>query len=192
VAFLVQHGRIMAMRHSARLRQAATTLFLLVASTEIASANIVFVFSGNCSFGCIGTTTGVLTLSNAFISGGVTPSNFVSLSYVSSDISFTITNSEIPSLRGDLNHDGHPLGELEIIASGPFRDFDFNNDPFLPTFTADVGPNPLHIDGIDTSFLTSISAAVPEPSTWAMLLLGFAGIGFLAYRRNTKPALSAT
>ena len=26
--------------------------------------------------------------------------------------------------------------------------------------------------------------AVPEPSTWAMLLLGFAGIGFMAYRRK--------
>ena len=25
--------------------------------------------------------------------------------------------------------------------------------------------------------------AVPEPSTWAMLILGFAGIGFMAYRR---------
>jgi PEP-CTERM motif len=34
-------------------------------------------------------------------------------------------------------------------------------------------------------------AAVPEPSTWAMMILGFAGIGFLAYRRNSKPALSA-
>lgn len=29
-------------------------------------------------------------------------------------------------------------------------------------------------------------SAVPEPSTWAMLLLGFAGIGFLAYRRKDK------
>ena len=28
--------------------------------------------------------------------------------------------------------------------------------------------------------------AVPEPSTWAMLLLGFAGLGFVAYRRKTK------
>jgi hypothetical protein len=27
-------------------------------------------------------------------------------------------------------------------------------------------------------------AAVPEPSTWAMLLIGFAGIGFMAYRRR--------
>jgi hypothetical protein len=28
---------------------------------------------------------------------------------------------------------------------------------------------------------------VPEPSTWAMMLLGFAGVGFLAYRRRSKP-----
>ena len=34
-------------------------------------------------------------------------------------------------------------------------------------------------------------ATVPEPSTWAMLILGFAGIGFLAYRRKSKPALMA-
>jgi PEP-CTERM motif len=31
-------------------------------------------------------------------------------------------------------------------------------------------------------------SAVPEPSTWAMMILGFAGIGFMAYRRKTKPA----
>jgi hypothetical protein len=30
-------------------------------------------------------------------------------------------------------------------------------------------------------------AAVPEPSTWAMMILGFMGIGFMAYRRKTKP-----
>jgi hypothetical protein len=32
-------------------------------------------------------------------------------------------------------------------------------------------------------------AAVPEPSTWAMMILGFAGVGFMAYRRKSKPAL---
>jgi hypothetical protein len=26
--------------------------------------------------------------------------------------------------------------------------------------------------------------AIPEPSTWAMMILGFAGVGFLAYRRR--------
>src|SRR5262249_47927389 len=28
-------------------------------------------------------------------------------------------------------------------------------------------------------------AAVPEPSTWAMLLLGFAGLGYIAHRRKS-------
>jgi len=34
-------------------------------------------------------------------------------------------------------------------------------------------------------------SAVPEPSTWAMMLLGFCGLGFMAYRRNAKPAAMA-
>ncbi|MGX4803398.1 PEPxxWA-CTERM sorting domain-containing protein [Bradyrhizobium guangdongense] len=31
-----------------------------------------------------------------------------------------------------------------------------------------------------------VTTAVPEPSTWAMMLLGFAGVGFVAYRRKTQ------
>ena len=45
-------------------------------------------------------------------------------------------------------------------------------------------------DGVFTGTMTAITA-VPEPSTWAMLILGFAGIGFMAYRRKSKPALMA-
>jgi hypothetical protein len=30
---------------------------------------------------------------------------------------------------------------------------------------------------------------VPEPSTWAMMITGFAGAGFMAYRRKKKLAL---
>jgi hypothetical protein len=33
-------------------------------------------------------------------------------------------------------------------------------------------------------YLFGSVAAVPEPSTWAMMLLGFAGIGFATYRRK--------
>ena len=33
----------------------------------------------------------------------------------------------------------------------------------------------------------TISSGVPEPSTWAMMILGFAGVGFLAYRRRSGP-----
>jgi PEP-CTERM motif len=31
----------------------------------------------------------------------------------------------------------------------------------------------------------TVTAAVPEPSTWAMMILGFFGVGFLAYRKKT-------
>ncbi len=30
----------------------------------------------------------------------------------------------------------------------------------------------------------SVSSSVPEPSTWALMLAGFAGLGFAGYRRN--------
>jgi hypothetical protein len=29
---------------------------------------------------------------------------------------------------------------------------------------------------------------VPEPSTWAMMILGFAGVGFMTYRRRNQSA----
>jgi hypothetical protein len=29
-------------------------------------------------------------------------------------------------------------------------------------------------------------AAVPEPSTWVMMILGFCGLGFMAYRRKNS------
>jgi len=32
-------------------------------------------------------------------------------------------------------------------------------------------------------------SAVPEPSTWAMMILGFAGVGFMAYRRKNQPSV---
>jgi uncharacterized membrane protein len=34
------------------------------------------------------------------------------------------------------------------------------------------------------------SATVPEPSTWAMMLLGFAGLVFVGYRRSERPVKS--
>jgi hypothetical protein len=40
-----------------------------------------------------------------------------------------------------------------------------------------------------SDFSVTGTLAVPEPSTWAMLLLGFAGLGFTAYRRKSTLAL---
>jgi hypothetical protein len=39
--------------------------------------------------------------------------------------------------------------------------------------------------------MTPVVNGVPEPSTWAMMILGFACVGFMAYRRKSKPALMA-
>lgn len=38
--------------------------------------------------------------------------------------------------------------------------------------------------------LTATISAVPEPSTWAMLLIGFAGVGFTAYRGRSRMRLA--
>jgi hypothetical protein len=35
------------------------------------------------------------------------------------------------------------------------------------------------------------SAAIPEPSTWAMMLLGFSGLGFLGYRKARQGTVAA-
>jgi hypothetical protein len=59
-------------------------------------------------------------------------------------------------------------------------------DPF---FDAPGGYTIITSDGIGN--LPLLASPVPEPSTWAMLLLGFTGVGFIAYRRKSKPALMA-
>jgi hypothetical protein len=81
-------------------------------------------------------------------------------------------------------------GFIEFLGEGGGHDLILNF--FEGTMLMSIGeqtgiaiPGPVFADG------KVILAAVPEPSTWAMMLLGFAGIGFLAYRRNTKPALMA-
>jgi hypothetical protein len=40
--------------------------------------------------------------------------------------------------------------------------------------------------GAAVSIEGGFGPAVPEPSTWAMMLLGFGGVGFMAYRRKPK------
>jgi hypothetical protein len=71
------------------------------------------------------------------------------------------------------------------------------------SFTTDAAPTQLPLenyfflsDSFDRIQVGNISAPevaiahpVPEPSTWAMMLLGFAGIGFIAYRGKSKATL---
>jgi hypothetical protein len=42
------------------------------------------------------------------------------------------------------------------------------------------------MSALATSAIDPPADAVPEPSTWIMLLLGFTGLGFAGYRRKQK------
>jgi hypothetical protein len=44
---------------------------------------------------------------------------------------------------------------------------------------------------VTASSSLAVASAVPEPSTWAMMILGFFGLGFMAYRRKNAVALKA-
>jgi hypothetical protein len=48
--------------------------------------------------------------------------------------------------------------------------------------------NGTEAEGLDNVQL--LTAAVPEPSTWAMMLLGFGGLGFMTYRRRKQAAFN--
>jgi hypothetical protein len=47
----------------------------------------------------------------------------------------------------------------------------------------ELGPSNQQGNLIDN---VSVITGVPESSTWAMMLIGFAGLGFVAYRRSKK------
>ncbi len=87
--------------------------------------------------------------------------------------------------------DGNQHGYIDN--SGVFTSFD-------PPGSASTTINGLNDKGDIVGFYTSASAdavigfvgtPVPEPSTWAMMLLGFAGFGFLGYRKARQGTLAA-
>jgi len=62
---------------------------------------------------------------------------------------------------------------------------DLTNTGLLYIDTPDGGIT--FLSGHDYSTNAGSSGSVPEPSTWAMMILGFIGIGALAYRRKSRP-----
>jgi hypothetical protein len=72
-------------------------------------------------------------------------------------------------------------GGFDIIANGKDILFEDKGDNGIIDLGSTFGPNiDLTIDGEGVFVL---GEAVPEPSTWAMMLLGFAGLGYVGYRR---------
>jgi hypothetical protein len=83
---------------------------------------------------------------------------------------------------------------------------DSNTDMFLQNVMTTFNDHSVAVDPISGEVFVPFGAdpsntvcpngcigvfATPEPSTWATLILGFAALGFMAYRRKNKMALSA-
>ena len=66
------------------------------------------------------------------------------------------------------------IGGSLLSISGPFA-----NEQLFAIFGPQTALAPAAFLSLETSV-----AAVPEPATWAMMILGFAGVGFMAYRRR--------
>jgi hypothetical protein len=97
---------------------------------------------------------------------------------------------------------GDPSRSVFNQMSDPTRSIPVSiNMPFTYTVTpanggygqgqAMLGIDPVNhagflIDLVPTTVTVSVPGAVPEPSTWAMMLLGFAGLGFAAYRQKNS------
>jgi hypothetical protein len=93
------------------------------------------------------------------------------------------------------NFDGHGsvldiYGLLFGIGDGRVVDLFSNgvgNGPGNAVFGVVVATAETQLDRV----AGGVTATVPEPSTWAMMLLGFAGLGFAGYRKSRKAAALA-
>ena len=76
--------------------------------------------------------------------------------------------------RGGVFSEIDPFGSTAVTANG------INDKGNIVGFYTAANGNTI---GFETT--------VPEPSTWAMMLLGFAGLGFLGYRKVRQGTLAA-
>jgi hypothetical protein len=140
---------------------------------------------------------GVLTLNFATVaaSEGVNTSNtsdFGSLSVTGLDgMNFSVTSSNLASFSINTTPSGAPpFYGLTITETAPAIP---PGGDYIQIYSISGGnisstPNGSNIDSFTINSISAptLASAVPEPSTWAMMLLGFAGIGFMAYRRQAK------
>lgn len=119
------------------------------------------------------------------------------------DVTTGATTSFNPFITTPDNAGFGPSGK-NVAASNVTTDFGFQNSENLGfvflsvplafnAFALDTYDITLSVTQGDTSIGSVMEeiTAVPEPSTWALMLIGFAGVGFLSYRRRRSVVLSA-
>jgi hypothetical protein len=80
--------------------------------------------------------------------------------------------------------------DLSALGIGNFAESSAPPNGFQKAFfSADIQGNGTTGDvGADNLIHSNPVGSIPEPSTWAMMLLGFGSVGFMAYRRKSRPA----
>jgi hypothetical protein len=86
---------------------------------------------------------------------------------------------------------------VEALTGTPFETYNLATSFPLTSGGLCVGPATYFTSGGDLVFAAdsitshSLQAIVPEPSTWATMLAGFVGLGFVGYRRSIKARAAA-
>jgi hypothetical protein len=133
-------------------------------------------------------STGTLSQTLATVAGTTYTFTFALQNLATSPSDFLQTNSFVVTFGGTTVIDG---------LSGPLPSPGYNIETFTVTATSDstvlsfIAQNDSAAWLLDDVTATAAVTAVPEPSTWAMMLLGFAGVGFMAYRRRTTAVVAA-
>jgi PEP-CTERM motif len=135
-------------------------------------------------------------------SGGTPDTTFtesVDVSYnaligVASDPANMLTAS-VNDSNGDSLISQVTSSEIPFSITTPFGPIDLGENAGLSTYSFDCTTvsNVTACDGFITAdltvSLTNASLTVPEPSTWVMMSVGFAGLAFAGYRRTRTAAL---
>ena len=120
------------------------------------------------------------------------------------EATFTLTMSAIAALSATIStrtSTAYTPGELELWLGGVEIDsapLTFAPSAYTASFTDTLGPGDytVIITGMAHRALgvggTVTTSGVPEPSTWAMLLLGFVGLGYAAFRRKGKDDMAVS
>jgi PEP-CTERM motif len=136
-----------------------------------------FTFTGFCTDACTGEGIAVLTLQDYTLGTPLTASDFVSFSYESKQNSFSVDSTELQKISGALPAVLPSSASVSIVVGAKDEIFMSSTGGNGGWFAGPKG-------SVDAGLFSSWSAgAVPEPSTWAMLLIGFGGVGYAGYRR---------